>query len=98
MSKNDLDAHEKPPEALSSLFKHYRALSRHDLEKERLIIDFSNGLPTKSHNLFSSARHISVDELRASFSALGHLPLEHSKLGPVEVFELRSMPGGSAIF
>ena len=101
MSKLGLDAHERPPEILSSLFKYYRALSKESLENDPHIVDYRESSYAQSRHLFSSVRLISVDELHASFSALGNFPLEQSpqsRLEPIEVLELRSMPGRFVVF
>ena len=94
MDRYGLDAHEKPPDALSSLFKHFKSLSEKDIEKDPLLIDLSDKSVLENRHSFSHFRRISRDELHASFSALNQSPVDLSTLTAVDVLESHSLPGG----
>lgn len=88
-----LDAHEKPPDVLRSVYKKYQKLSSNELTADVDIIDFRRGLSEQQQKLFTVVECSRPETLRAEFQLfLGDVE-ELETAAQINAYHHLSLPG-----
>lgn len=94
MRAPQLNPHQKPPEHLRTLYKHYQKLNPADFEKDPDLVDLSHGLDTRHTNMVHCLRTIATATLHEPLSWFGEKKMSDSLSSSVLVYEHAALPGG----
>ncbi len=92
---NSLDAHDRPPESIKSVYKIYQKLSLEAVQSDPTILDFRRGLSDDQQCNVQKVESVPQSLIIAACSHLGlveaHRGMQFS--GHVSVYEIEAVPG-----
>ena len=92
---SSLNAHQRPPESIQSIYKKYRGQSLSTLDRDPHIIDLSRGINRTDTSAIRVVRVISSALLQERFSAFSASTSGRCRSrSPVNVYEHDALPGG----
>jgi len=99
MAKNQVDAHQKPPDGLKAFYKKYQRLPRKSIDEDDTIIDFSRARCYTFEKKLRVVRTVQFPTLLAHSTGLLDCASPITQVShSVDVFEHSSFPGGRGRF
>lgn len=89
-----LDPHQKPPETIKAIYKHFQKLSIDAIREDFKLLDFQRGLNGEQTKKCKEVKTISGQNVKAACLSLQlHDKLELRPCSDVQVFEHEDAPG-----
>ena len=89
-----LDPHQKPPETIKAIYKHFQKLSIDAIREDSKLLDFERGLNGEQAERCKEAKTISGQNVKAACLSLQlHQKLDWGPCSDVLVFEHEDAPG-----